>query len=110
MAGISIDRCYHPSQAIHEPPGFRLIVVCLRFLRTGALLWLGVECKTWVWINRVSYGKSLRNVRGFQYGNTDVIEANKVADVVALLCLMCSLGERHYVIENPMSILVNESG
>ena len=102
---LGLDVAYHAGQAIHTATGIRLVTTCLRFLR--GLLWMGIECKTWVWINRATYGRSASHVVGNEHSNQAVREANVVAQIATFYCVLATLNGCGYIIENPKSSLIN---
>eukprot|EP00974_Lingulodinium_polyedra_P027917 2698065-Lingulodinium_polyedra.AAC.1 len=74
---VGTDKLYHGSLAYETPLGLRANIVYLRFVRPGnAIHWLGVECKSYVWVGRRQTGRSHSNLRGFERSSDLVRRAN----------------------------------
>ena len=52
LDALALDRKYNPALDISKALGFRIFLLALRRLRTKGLCWLGLECKTYVWVGR----------------------------------------------------------
>ena len=106
LRAVGLDRKYSIGQDILTPSGFRLVLPAVRRIRRGGLLWLGVECKSWTWIGRSQTGRSAHNPLGND-ANSVVNQGNRVKDRVCILMLLAHLNGLRFVIEQPMSSILN---
>ena len=106
VSAVALDRLYHTNLDLATNAGFRAWCLSLRHLRKNGLLWLAVECKTWVWIGRCQTGRS----KSFPLGdesNPKVREANKVMLRVAFLCIVATCVDVSFIVEQPVTSLLD---
>ena len=58
FTGVALDRRYDPILDIATDEGFKVFRVAQRRLMPHCLAWWGIECKTWVWMCRATYGRT----------------------------------------------------
>ncbi len=105
LNAMPFDKVIDPEQNICEHWGFQLALQWTLRLRPGGLLWAGVECSTWVFLSRSTYGRSKSRPEG-DAESAAVRIANRMAERTVMLCsVACSRGAK-VVVENPMSTLL----
>ena len=88
-----------------DRPGLLLLIQILLTIMSGGLVWFGTPCRTWVWIARGHTRRSAGNIDGSTL-RRDVRQANRIADIVAVLLGLMVLRGVFYLIEQPCSSLV----
>ena len=86
MRAVALDMKYSPTFELGTEKGLRTSLILLRFVNAGGLHWMGVECKTFVWMCRVWSGCSKDNPRGFEISVPEIAMANTVA--ATCFCLL----------------------
>jgi len=104
MKGLALDKRYDPCLDLTTCAGFAIWLCAIRRLTARGLFWFGIECKTWVWINRATWKRSKEDPDG-DIEKPEVREANIVMERFAFLALLLSLGNRPWVVEQPVSSL-----
>ena len=79
MKAVALDMKYSPTFELGTEKGLRTSLILLRFVNAGGLHWMGVECKTFVWMCRVWSGRSKANPRGFEISVPEFGKANTMA-------------------------------
>ena len=104
LRGVALDKRYDKCLDVTTINGFAIWLCVIRRLAARGLFWFGVECKTWVWINRATWKRSKEEPEG-DVEKTEVQEANTVMERFAFLALLLNLGNRPWVVEQPVSSL-----
>ena len=104
LKGLALDKRYDPCLDLTTLAGFAIWLCAIRRLTARGLFWFGIECKTWVWINRATWKRSKEDPDG-DIEKPEVREANIVMERFAFLALLLSLGNRPWVVEQPVSSL-----
>ena len=105
MNAMPFDKVISPEQNILTHWGFQLAAQWTLRLREGGLLWAAVECSTWVFLSRGTYGRSKSRPEG-DLDHAAVRIANRMAERTVMLCVLAASRGAKIVIENPQSSLV----
>eukprot|EP00959_Pyramimonas_sp_CCMP1952_P454626 9470194-Pyramimonas_sp.AAC.1 len=106
LHGVALDNRYNDDLDFSKKKGFFAFLCAARCLVPGGEFWWGIECKTWVWVNRVTYGRSKENPWGKE-DEAAVIAANNVSKHFVFVALILYWGRRLYTVEQPKSSLLN---
>ena len=106
MNAMPFDTVISPEQNILTHSGFQLAVQWALRLREGGLLWAAVECSTWVFLSRSTYGRSKRRPAG-DLDHAAVRIANRMAERTVMLSVLAASRGAKIVIENPQSSLLS---
>ena len=102
---LRLDKKYNPQIDFSTPVGLRIFLIALRQLKPGGLNWMGLECKTWIWIARNTFKRSSSS----PLGNEDlepVRAANKVLVNAVVTGLVVYFSEREFIVEQPVSSIM----
>lgn len=103
---LSLDVKYHLSHDVSSAVGLRKLMVGLRFLRVGGLLWMAPTCKSWIWMTRGLTQRSVDNPAG-DSSCPMVSLANKLLPTICIASYMAWFSDCVFVIEQPMSSVMN---
>ena len=87
--------------------GVRTYFLYLRFLRVDGVLWMAVECLTFIFMNRNTFGRSALNPRGYEGSNASVKDANECVTIVSGMIVVSHVGRRTFGVEQPRSSVLN---
>ena len=100
------NRTVHKDMSTCTDVGFIFLFKCCMDMMVGAFSWSGVVCKTWVWISRSTFGRSILK----PYGNLNMFKVRMANMMVAreiLLMLLLACKSVHQFMENPLSSIID---
>ena len=109
LPSLGIDLLYHPDHDFTTPQGVRTAIMAGRMLMISGLYWMGIECKTWIWISRSSTKRSHENPDGAADKSMRVMKANAMRDTAAIIMLLSFWSGKHFTVEQPGSSLIDSS-
>ena len=93
-----------PSQDLTTLDGFRKALRLVLRLVPGGLLWMGVQCSSWVWLNVKNTKRSLMNLWG-----DDSYPATRLGNIMikaaGIYLLVGTARDVHWAVENPPGFL-----